>query len=166
MSRAPLARAVAARLGAPILSLDSYYRDLPHLDFEERARTNFDVPDALDHELLSGHLRALAAGAGAEVPIYDFATHRRRETTESLCAGDFGVVEGLWTLFERRLLRDTCERGRSNQSVCEQYAATVRPMADLYVLPTRHFADLVLSGTDPLDRLAERVAAHALQASR
>jgi uridine kinase len=183
-----LARAVAARLGAPILSLDSYYRDLSHLDFEQRARRNFDVPDALDHALLFEHLQALANGAGAEIPVYDFGTHRRRKNTEWLRAGDFGVVEGLWTLywedvrrvlgtrvyvhaedalcFERRLLRDMRERGRSYQSVCDQYAATVRPMADLYVLPTRQFADLVVSGVDALDELAVRVAAHARGASK
>lgn len=183
-----LARAVAARLGAPILSLDSYYRDLSHLEFEERARRNFDVPGALDHALLFEHLHALAEGACAEIPVYDFGTHCRRETTERLRAGGFGVVEGLWALywedvrsvlgtrvyvhtedalcFERRLRRDTRERGRSPQSVSEQYAATVRPMADLYVLPTRQFADLVVSGAEALDDAAERVVAHALRASK
>ncbi|HVX65414.1 MAG TPA: uridine kinase [Bryobacteraceae bacterium] len=179
-----LARAVAARLNAPILSLDSYYRDLSHLAFEERVSTNFDVPDALDHELLFEHLRSLAAGCEAEIPIYDFSRHCRAEGTERLCAGAFGIIEGLWTLywedvrsvlgtrvyleaadgvcFGRRMRRDVSERGRSPESVTAQYTATVRPMADRYITPTREFADLVLSGIESLDTLAGRVAAHAL----
>jgi uridine kinase len=178
-----LARAVAAQLEAPILSLDSYYRDLAHLEFDERARVNFDDPEALDHELLFEHLSALASGREAQIPIYDFSRHCRAPGTERLCASAFGVIEGLWTLywedvrsvlgtrvyletadgvcFGRRLRRDVSERGRSPQSVSEQYAATVRPMADRYVAPTREFADLVLSGVESLEVLAARVVPHA-----
>lgn len=183
-----LARAVAAQLDAPILSLDSYYRDLAHLEFEQRAHTNFDVPEALDHELLFEHLHALASGREAHIPIYDFSRHCRTPETERLCASAFGVIEGLWTLywedvrsvlgtrvyldaadgvcFKRRLYRDVRERGRSPESVSEQYAATVRPMADRYIAPTREFAHLVLSGVESLDVLAGRVVAHALGSTK
>jgi uridine kinase len=179
-----LARAVAARLSAPILSLDSYYRDLAHLEPEQRTRMNFDIPDALDHDLLFEHLQALANGHEVRIPVYDFSRHCRAPGSERLCASKFGVIEGLWTLywedvrrvlgtrvyldtedgvcFERRLRRDVHERGRSPESVSEQYAATVRPMADRYIAPTREFADLVLSGVEQFEGLAERVVAHAL----
>jgi uridine kinase len=183
-----LARAVAKRLNAPILPIDAYYRDLAHLPFEQRARTNFDVPEAIDHELLSEHLHTLVAGGDVNIPIYDFSRHCRAPGTTRLRASSFGVVEGLWTLYweevrnalttrvymatkdpvclERRLRRDVRERGRTPESISEQYAATVRPMAALFVVPTREYADLVLSGVDPLETLTARVVEHALAAAR
>ncbi len=177
-----LARVVARALDCPILPLDSYYRDLAHLPFDERVRVNFDEPASLDHELLFAHLRALAAGREIELPVYDFTRHARRGQTERLRAGEFGVIEGLWTLYwehirgvlgtkvyieapdticlERRMARDMRERGRSRESVLEQYTRTVRPMAERYILPTREFADIVVSGTDPIAASAERVIEH------
>ena len=174
-----LARALALLLEAPILSLDSYYRDLSHLPLDERARQNFDVPDMLDHELLLGHLRTLAAGGEIDIPLYDFARHARTPGTERLRAGAFGVVEGLWTLYwedirrllgtkvyiaapdelclDRRMERDVRERGRSPESVIEQYNTTVRPMAEQYILPEREFADVVVSGTDAIAASVEAV---------
>ncbi len=182
-----LARALAPVLGAPIVSLDCYYRDLPHLTFEERARSNFDLPDLLDHELLEGQMRALASGAEIERPVYDFATHRRRTEVERLRLKEFGVLEGLWTLhwpavrdllclkvyvdaddticLQRRIARDVRERGRSVESVLEQYSTTVRPMAELYIRPQRALADVVVSGTEPVSDSADLVLArleHAL----
>jgi uridine kinase len=182
-----LARAVARAFEAPILALDSYYRDLAHLPFEERARVNFDDPASLDHELLFAHLRALAAGCEVEVPVYDFTQHERRGETERLRATEFGVLEGLWTLywedirrvlgtkvyieapdaicFDRRMARDLRERGRSRESVVEQYTCTVRPMAERYILPTREFADVVVSGTDLIAASAQRVIEHVRRAA-
>jgi uridine kinase len=179
-----LARALAGSLGAPILSLDSYYRDMAHLPLEERARMNFDAPEAMEHELLFAHLRTLAAGGAVEVPVYDFTCHSRTERTETLGAGQFGVLEGLWTLywedirrllgikvyvdtpdpvcFERRLARDLRERGRSAESVAAQYAATTQPMARRYVLPSREFADVVVSGVEPVERSMAALRAEAL----
>jgi uridine kinase len=174
-----LARALALRLGAPILPLDSYYRDLAHLPPEERARANFDDPEALDHPLLFEHLSTLAAGGEIEVPVYNFTCHARAPETVRLRAGEFGIIEGLWTLywenvrrllgtkvyieaadgvcFDRRMARDVRERGRTCASVTEQYAATVRPMAEMYIKPTREFADVVVSGTEPVERAVKRV---------
>ncbi len=179
-----LARALAASLGAPLLSLDSYYPDLMHLSLEERARTNFDVPEMIDHELLFAHLRTLAAGGAVEIPVYDFTCHSRTERTETVSAGQFGVLEGLWALywedirpllgikvyvdtpdqvcFERRLARDLRERGRTAESVAAQHAATTRPMAQRYVLPSREFADVVVSGVQPVERSVAALRAEAL----
>ncbi len=174
-----LARAVAAALKAPIITLDSYYRELAGLSFDERARTNFDEPDALEHELLLEHLGALAAGHAVQIPVYDFTRHLRSDRTQAVQPGAFGVIEGLWALywedvrrlllikayvetadavcFERRLARDLRERGRSAESVRTQYATTTRPMARRYILPTREFADVVISGEEPVERSAASV---------
>ncbi len=178
-----LATTLARALSAPIVSLDSYYRDLPHLTYQERCRTNFDEPAALEHELLAEHLTALAGGSEIGVPVYDFTTHRRTKKTERVQAGEFAIVEGLFALnwpevtelletkvyvhtpdeicFARRLERDVRERGRTEASVREQYAATVRPMAALHVYPARLAADVVVSGIQPVELSVDTVLAHA-----
>jgi uridine kinase len=178
-----LARALADRLPAPIISLDSYYVDLVHLPFEERPRTNFDVPESLDKDLFVNQLRQLSRGEEIHVPVYDFTRHIRASETKSVRAGEFVIVEGLFALyweevrallgtkvfvfadddicFGRRLERDVRERGRTPESVREQYDSTVRPMAETYILPTRRFADLVLSGTDPLEQSVRAVLTRA-----
>ena len=179
-----LARALAASLGAPILSLDSYYPDMTDLPLEERARANFDVPEMIERDLLFTHLRTLAAGGAVEIPVYDFTCNSRTDRTETVIAGEFGVLEGLWALyweeirrllgikvyvdtpeqvcFERRLARDLRERGRSVESVTAQFEATTRPMARRYVLPLRQFADVVVSGVEPVERSVAAVRAEAL----
>jgi uridine kinase len=150
-----LATTLAARLDAPIVSLDSYYLDLAHLAFEQRVRMNFDEPASLDHGLLMRQFEDLAAGREIAVPVYDFARHTRSTAVERVRAGEFAVIEGLFALywedvrrvlgtrvyieaadhtcFERRLDRDLRERGRSRESVCSQYAETVRPMAARHI---------------------------------
>lgn len=177
-----LARKLAGSLSAPIVSLDCYYRDLAHLPLEERARANFDVPDALDHALLVEQLVLLAQGAEIARPVYDFALHVRAPAVERVPPGKFAIVEGLLTLhwedvrglfgtkvyvhaedeicFTRRLERDVRERGRSCESVEKQYRETVRPMAELYTWPTRRWADVVVRGTDPLEQSAAAVLEH------
>jgi uridine kinase len=177
-----LAERVARELAAPILSLDCYYRELDGLPLEERARTNFDEPDALDRELLFSQLAQLAAGAAIEAPVYDFARHTRAPETTPVPAAEFVIVEGLFALlweevralfgtkvfvsagdglcFERRLERDARERGRTPESVGEQYRRTVRPMAERHILPTQAFADVVVDGAGPLDLSVSAVLAH------
>ncbi len=174
-----VSRRLAVRLRAPIVALDSYYRDLSHLSQTKRAAVNFDEPQALDHPLLIRHIGQLAAGRPIDKPVYDFAQHARTAAVEHVEPADFVIVEGLFTLywarlrkllgvrvflevpddlcFERRATRDVRERGRTPESVYVQYNATVRPMAGLYVLPTRRYADLVISGGDSLDATAETV---------
>ncbi|MEK7404494.1 MAG: uridine kinase [Acidobacteriota bacterium] len=180
--KSELARRLAALLRAQILALDSYYVDLAHLPFEERCLTNFDEPAALDHELLFGQVALLAAGVEVEKPVYDFTRHIRTAATGRLAPGEFLIIEGLFTLyweglralfatkvfvaapdeicFERRRERDVRERARTPESILEQYTRTVRPMAARYILPTREFADLVVSGIDPLERSLAAVLAH------
>lgn len=163
-----LAQRLAQSLGANVCTLDSYYRDLSHLAPEERARQNFDIPAALDHELLCEQVGALACGEGIQKPVYDFTRHVRSERTEMLEPSQTVIVEGLFTLhweqlrsllglkvfieasdticLQRRIDRDVRERGRTSQSVREQFEATVRPMTDLHIRPTQVFADLLLNG--------------------
>jgi uridine kinase len=177
-----LARRLAKVLQAPIVSLDSYYADLPHLPLEERAGSNFDVPAALDNTLLARQLEDLARGEAITKPVYDFARHTRAAEVERVEPAVFVIVEGLFTLhweevrrvlgakvyvhaddpvcFERRMRRDVVERGRTPESVVKQYEGTVRPMAELYIYPTRRFADVVVSGTDALEASAAAVLRH------
>ena len=165
-----------------ILTLDSYYHDLSSLDPAEREARNFDVPEALDHEFLWEQLLALANGSAIEKPAYDFATHTRLPQPERIFPGDIIIVEGLFTLYwenlrglfhkrvfvnlndhiclSRRIDRDTKERGRSRESVLTQYAETVRPMNEKYILPTKTFADIVVNGEDPLDRSTALIMVH------
>ena len=156
-----------------MLSLDSYYRDLANLSLAERARVNFDAPEAMDHQRLAADLRQLAAGHRVKIPVYDFATHTRQAHQQSLTPTDFLLVEGLFALYwpdinalyhlrlfvtaadalclERRLARDHVERGRSPASIRAQYQAQVRPMYRHYIQPTARYADLTLDGSTPTE---------------
>ncbi|MFA5026933.1 MAG: uridine kinase [Candidatus Methylomirabilota bacterium] len=179
--KSTLARYLAERLpdSALVLPIDAYYRDRGDLPRQARLGLNFDHPDAVDHELLLSHLLRLAAGEAVDRPVYRFASHTRAPQAERVGPAAFVLAEGLlalhwasvrrlWRLavfvelpdglcLERRLARDAAERGRSIASVLEQYAETVRPMRERYVMPTRAFADLVVSGIDPLEASARRI---------
>lgn len=170
-----LASALQTRLPGPttVLSLDSYYRDLADLSLTERARVNFDAPEAMDHQRLAADLRQLAAGHRVKIPVYDFVTHTRQEHQQSLTPTDFLIVEGLFALYwpdintlyhlrlfvtaddelclERRLARDRVERGRSPASIRAQYQEQVRPMYRRHIQPTARYADLVLDGSIPTE---------------
>lgn len=174
-----LAQALAQELRCSVLLLDNYYRDLSALPPVERARVNFDSPVALDDELLIEQLHALCRGETVQRPSYDFATHTRVPQRESIAASKFLIVEGLFALywselrelastkifvdapddvcFRRRKFRDVAERGRTPESVTAQFNETVQPMAALHVRPTRKYADLVLSGEQPLWQSVEAV---------
>jgi uridine kinase len=160
--------------GTSIVSLDSYYRGMETIPLAERKKMNFDHPDALDWELLHEHLRAIAEGRAFEEPVYSFADYARTAVTRRIEPSEFIIVEGLFVLywtelrsmldtkvyvqtdaavcFNRRLTRDVAERGRTPQSVREQYDRTVRPSAEWFVFPTAKYADLIVSGEEPLDR--------------
>ena len=160
------------RLKATILHLDSYYCDLAHLDVEQRSHSNFDAPQAIDSTLLIEHVRELSKGQTIEKPIYDFKIHARTDRTERVTPGEFVIIEGLFALYweeirallatkvfvdlgeeiclARRVERDMRERGRTRESVLEQFRTTVKPMAERYLYPTRKFADLVLTGDDDI----------------
>jgi len=145
---------------------DAYYRDQGHLSPEERATINYDHPASLDSSLLAEHLRALRAGLAVSVPLYDFASYTRRRETRVVEPARVIVVEGILVFTEpelrdqmdikifvdtdpdirlmRRIRRDLEQRGRTFQSVRDQYYATVRPMHIEHVEPTKRWADLII----------------------
>lgn len=183
--KSELSRRLAKRLNAPVISMDSYYKELGHLSLAERAEVNFDEPASIDEVLLRQHLGALRDGRTVEIPHYDFAAHTRTAQTERLEPGEVVILEGLFTLyweelrrlfqtmvyvdledetcFARRLARDVRERGRTAESVQWQYETTVRPMAETYILPTKRHADVVIRGDGQLDESVELVLAHQLR---
>jgi uridine kinase len=175
-----LARELTTQLNATLLPLDFYYRDLSHLEPAERARQNFDHPDSLESELLGRHVVALTEGEAIERPVYDFSRHVRvAGETETVVSAEVLIVEGILALhyeklralydfsvyvhaphelcLTRRIYRDVRERGRTEESVREQYETTARQMADEYVLPSARFADVTVEGTDALDWSIEQV---------
>jgi uridine kinase len=177
-----LAQHLKAALEAEVLELDRYYRDLSHLPLEQRARMNFDAPEALEHELLIEQVARLRTGESVQLPVYDFATHTRSARTEEFLPSKVIVVEGLFTLhwpglrellgtkvyvdlkdevcLTRRKERDVRERGRTEESVADQYEATVAPMARRYVHPTMAHADIVVMGTERIEDGVARVVEH------
>ena len=145
---------------------DAYYRDQAHLSPEERATINYDHPASLESSLLADHLRELRAGRAVDMPIYDFATHTRRAETRHVAPAPVIIVEGILVFVEaalreqmdikifvdtdadirlmRRIRRDLEQRGRTFQSVRDQYYATVRPMHIEHVEPSKRWADLIV----------------------
>jgi len=164
---------------AVVVHEDRYYRDNSHLPASSRENLNYDHPDAIDLDLLAGHVRELVSGRMIMQPVYDFVQHVRSRDTVTLLPAKFVIVEGLFTLFNkllrdvinfkvfldlddgerlsRRIERDIRERGRSEESVVSQWNATVQPMFKLFIQPSRSSANLVLSGGDPVDSNAARI---------
>jgi uridine kinase len=177
--KSELSRRLAAATGAPIVSLDSYYKDLAHVPLAVREKTNFDDPASLDDVLILDHVRRLAAGEHVDVPHYDFATHTRAPGADVVQPGAIVIIEGLFTLywadlrdllttkvyvdledetcFARRKARDIRERGRTAESVDRQYVETVHPMAEKYIWPTKRHADLIIRGDAVLAESVEIV---------
>jgi uridine kinase len=149
-----------------LIQHDSYYRDRSHLSPEERSRINYDHPDALETDLFADHLELLISGMPAEIPIYDFVSHTRRLETLQVQPASVIVVEGILILadkrlrslmdikvfvdtddderFIRRMERDVRERGRSYESVVEQYLGSVKPMHLEFVEPSKRHADIII----------------------
>jgi uridine kinase len=149
-----------------VIHHDAYYKDLSHIPFEERTKVNFDHPDALETSLLVEHLKILRAGGSVEVPFYDFATHTRKAESRTADPTLVIILDGILVLAEprlrdlldikvfvdtdadirfiRRLRRDMRDRGRSLESVVDQYLGTVRPMHTAYVEGSRAFADIII----------------------
>ncbi len=175
-----LARELAAQLDATLFPLDLYYRDLSQFPLDARHKQNFDHPDSLESELFIAHIRQLAAGETIQRPVYDFPSHSRvAGAFEAVAPSRFVIVEGILALhyeelpplydfsiyvdapnevcLNRRIYRDMLERGRTEASVREQFAATAKPMADLYVLPSQTRATITVSGTESLDWSIERI---------
>jgi uridine kinase len=149
-----------------LLNHDAYYRNMVELTFEERTRVNYDHPSSLETELMVEHLESLRSGVAIERPVYDFSNHLRSPETVRIEPARVVVVEGILVLSDlrlrleldlkifvdtdpdlrlaRRLQRDISERGRSVESVIDQYFATVRPMHLEFVEPSRRYADLII----------------------
>jgi uridine kinase len=145
---------------------DSYYRDLDQMPLDYRQKVNFDHPDAIDNDLLVEHVRALKSGRAVDLPIYDFKNHLRRRETLRMEPKLITILEGILIFnetrlleemdikvfvdtpddirFIRRLKRDIAERGRTADSVIEQYLATVRPMHMQFVEPSKRCADVII----------------------
>jgi uridine kinase len=164
-----VANEILERVGAEHIAYiphDAYYRDLSHLPPHERDQVNFDHPDSLETELLVEHLKALRAGRTVEIPEYDFTTHTRTQRTRRVEPAPVVLVEGILVFVERelrqlfdvklyvdtdadvrfirRLRRDIEKRGRSVESVCEQYLSTVRPMHMEFVEPSKRYANVII----------------------
>ncbi|MCD6497932.1 MAG: uridine kinase [Deltaproteobacteria bacterium] len=164
-----IARRIVATLPekrAILLDHDSYYRDQSHLPLEERIKVNFDHPDALENELLIEHVKRLKTGHGIEKPVYDFTTHTRKPETLTVAWAPVVVVEGILILADprvraqmdikvfvdtdadirafRRIRRDMRERGRTFDSIRNQYYSTVRTMHLQFVEPSKRWADIII----------------------
>ena len=149
------------------ISLDDYYKDFSVLPMEERAKVNFDHPKAFDWKLMNEQLSALKNGQTIEKPIYDFVTHSRSSKTEIIEPKELIIIEGIMALVnkdlrsigdlkvfinasrERRLVRridrDMKERGRTYESIIEQYFTTVLPMFEEIIAPSQYYADLIIN---------------------
>jgi uridine kinase len=162
-------RSISSRIGdakLAVLPHDAYYRDWDDLPADVLHHKNFDHPDSLETELLIEHVKTLKAGNPIDAPIYDFKTHRRSQQTTRIDPGKVVVVDGILIFAEpelrklfdvklfvdtdadvrliRRIKRDIAERGRTLQSVVEQYESTVRPMHLEFVEPSKRYADLII----------------------
>jgi uridine kinase len=149
-----------------VLEHDRYYRDREDLRLEERAALNYDHPDSLETDLLVRHVEALRSGRSVDVPMYDFSRYARKRATETAAPRRAVIVEGILIFtdaalralmdvkvfvdtdddarFIRRLQRDTTERGRTVQSVIDQYLNTVKPMHLEFVEPSKRYADIII----------------------
>ena len=149
-----------------VLQQDHYYKNFPHLSLEERARQNFDHPDAFDNSLFIEHVRQLREGRPIDRPVYDFTKHERASETVRMNPSPALILEGILIFenkalcdlmdikifvdtdadlrFIRRLSRDIRERGRTIDSVVNQYLTTVRPMHNEFVEPSKRHADVII----------------------
>lgn len=167
--KSTIAREIYKKFGEQCIAMieqDSYYKDQSHLSFEERVKTNYDHPDAFDTTLLVKHLNNLLQGQAINKPIYDFEIHNRQTQSITVEPRDIIILEGILILQEpdirelldikiyvdtdadvriiRRLIRDINERGRTVDSVINQYLNVVRPMHMQFTEPTKRYADIII----------------------
>ncbi len=164
-----LANTLVNELGSDqvvVISEDSYYKNHPHLSFEERGKINYDHPDAFDHDLFVQHLHQLQAGHTVQVPIYNHSQHIRSDETRTIGKHAIIVLEGILLFVEkkmrelmnirifmdtpldicllRRIKRDVIHRHRTVESVIEQYEKFVRPMYLQFIEPSKRYADIIV----------------------
>ena len=167
--KSTVARKVAEALpdaSVAFLEMDAYYRDFRHLTLQQLHHVNWDHPDAFDVELLTEHLGALSRGEPVDMPVYEFATHSRSARTRRIEPADVVVIDGILLLTDpnvraqcdvkvfvdadpdirlvRRIRRDTAVRGRTLESVLDQYLTTVQPMHLQFVEPSKRYADVIV----------------------
>lgn len=167
--KSTVARKVAEALAdasVAFLEMDAYYRDFRHLTLQQLHHVNWDHPDAFDMALLTAHLEALNRGEAVEMPVYEFATHSRSGRTRRIEPADVVVIDGILLLTDpkvrtqcdvkvfvdadpdirlvRRIRRDTAVRGRTLESVLDQYLTTVQPMHLQFVEPSKRYADVIV----------------------
>lgn len=149
-----------------VIPQDCYYKDNAHIPLEERLKMNYDEPASIEWTLLCKHLRQLKAGESVEMPTYDFLTCSRLKETVTLHPRDVVVVEGILVLTDKELRdmldvkvfvdadaderlirvisRDCIERGRTPKMVIDRYQETLKPMHELYIEPSKRYADLIV----------------------
>ena len=169
-----------------VIRQDNYYKRHDDMDYEQRAKLNYDHPDAFDSDLFYEHIVALKQGKPVEIPVYDYTIHNRSEETILINPTPVIVLEGIMLFVEkvlcdlmdikvfvdtdadvrilRRIVRDVKERGRSLESVIGQYLTTVKPMHEQYVEPSKRRADIIVpeggENQVALEMLIERVNKH------
>lgn len=169
-----------------ILRHDNYYKRHDEMCYEERTKLNYDHPDAFDTELLCEHIKALKMGQSIEMPVYDYSIHNRSDETIRVNPAPVIVLEGILIFAEarlcelmdikvfvdtdadvrilRRIVRDVKDRGRSLDSVIDQYLTTVKPMHEQFVEPSKRRADIIIpeggENKVALDMLIQRVRKH------
>ena len=189
--KSTITRRLMQRFGNDVtaISYDNYYKAQHEVPFEERVKVNYDHPDAFDTERFLKDLRALKAGRTVQCPVYDFAIHDRLEQTRTVRPAKVILVEGILIFASqelcdemdirifvdtdadvrilRRIMRDVRDRGRSLESVVNQYLNTVKPMHEQFVEPSKKRADIIIPegghNLVALDMIMERVRAHLAQ---
>jgi len=182
-----LAQAILEHIGREKIAFlphDAYYYNQDHMPFEERIKVNYDHPDSLETDLLIAHIKALKSGKSVQMPVYDFTIHSRIPDTRLVEPRSIILVEGILIFYEkelrkyfdvklfmdadpdirfiRRLTRDISERGRTVDSVTQQYLSTVRPMYLEFVESSKRYADIIIPeggmNTVALDMVIARLA--------
>lgn len=167
-----------------LIEHDSYYKDQSHLTFEERVKTNYDHPLAFDTDLMIEHLKELIAGRPVDIPIYDYTKHTRSPKSYRQDPQNVFIVEGILVLEDkrlrdlmdiklfvdtdddiriiRRIKRDMVERGRSLDSIIDQYQSVVKPMYHQFIEPTKRYADIIIpegvTNTVAIDLITTKIA--------
>lgn len=183
-----ITRKMVERFGSEVsvIKHDNYYKEHHAMSYEERSKLNYDHPDSLDTDLLVEHIKALKNGESIECPVYDFSIHDRSDAIEVIKPTKVLVIEGILIFADkrlcnqmdikifvdtdadvrilRRIIRDVKKRGRSLDSVVNQYLDTVKPMHEQYVEPSKKNADIIIPegghNIVALDMVMERVNAH------
>lgn len=166
--KSTIARKLVERFGdrVTVLRHDDYYKAHHDMTYDERARINYDCPEAFDTELMAEHLRLLREGKGIDCPVYDYKIHDRSDQIRRVEPNDVMIIDGILVLAEeslrnmmdikifvdtdadvriiRRIIRDVRDRQRTLESVVTQYMETVKPMHEAYVEPSKKFADIII----------------------